>query len=667
MEGIELLADHPARAAALASMRRGRGRGPRRLARVVRRRRHRRRPGRGVAARPDGRGAPRAEAIAAFYDTVIAQAQVRFELRESYAAGDECANVGTITSTFPDGTAGVVDGVYVYRVDGQGDLVSVRASGSTTTCGSCRRRAEAGRSAAVRSGSTHGTRSGAGGRRRRRLSGFDRGGGAAAVYKWPVHGFHLAYEGFDPDEEGLREALTTTGNGVLCSRGAAEWEEADGVHYPGTYLHGAYNRETTVRGGLPILNEDLVNLPNWLVLELRIDDDDAIRLADVEVLDYEHVLHTRDAVLERRLRFRDRLVGRPRCGADASSAWPTCISPASSGSSPPRTGRARSVVAALDGRVTNSGVPRYGQLEGGTSPPSLRPYGPEVVALTAVTRQSRLYVSNGGPHPGVLRRRPARRGTHRLRGRRLRAAGPDLRRRPRANRDRREDGACSTARPRHADTQDRAATLVQRAPDFTAALERHDVAWEEPGVPATWSSPTSRGAAAPPPAHLPRPPGVLAAHRRPGRGGAARGLSGEAYRGHVFWDELFVYPFLTLRSPRSPVACSCTASAVSTRPGGGARRGLPGSDVPVAERQRGDRGDPARAPQPAVRSLGPGPQPPPATRQRRDLLQRLAVLPGDHDHGFLRDRGAEMMLEIARFWASIATFDPARAATSSTG
>ena len=29
----------------------------------------------------------------------------------------------------------------------------------------------------------------------------------------------------------------------------------------------------------------------------------------------------------------------------------------------------------------------------------------------------------------------------------------------------------------------------------------------------------------------------------------ARGLHGEAYRGHVFWDELFVFPFLTLRFP----------------------------------------------------------------------------------------------------------------------
>ena len=29
----------------------------------------------------------------------------------------------------------------------------------------------------------------------------------------------------------------------------------------------------------------------------------------------------------------------------------------------------------------------------------------------------------------------------------------------------------------------------------------------------------------------------------------ARGLNGEAYRGHVFWDELYVYPFLNYRLP----------------------------------------------------------------------------------------------------------------------
>ena len=44
----------------------------------------------------------------------------------------------------------------------------------------------------------------------------------------------LAYEAFKPEQEGLREALTSTGNGYFCTRGAAEWEDIGDVHYPGT-------------------------------------------------------------------------------------------------------------------------------------------------------------------------------------------------------------------------------------------------------------------------------------------------------------------------------------------------------------------------------------------------------------------------------------------------
>jgi trehalose/maltose hydrolase-like predicted phosphorylase len=77
----------------------------------------------------------------------------------------------------------------------------------------------------------------------------------------------LAYDSFDPEEEGLREALTSTGNGYFCTRGALAWAEADEVSYPGTYTNGLYNRETTIMAGVPELIQDLVNLPNWLLLE----------------------------------------------------------------------------------------------------------------------------------------------------------------------------------------------------------------------------------------------------------------------------------------------------------------------------------------------------------------------------------------------------------------
>ena len=116
----------------------------------------------------------------------------------------------------------------------------------------------------------------------------------------------LVYDAYEPAEEGLREALTSTGNGYFCTRGAAEWEDADDEHYPGTYCHGGYNRETTIMGGRPVLNEDLVNLPNWLVLKLRIEGEDAVRLDNVDVLAYEHAYDIRTAMVIRGVRFRDR-------------------------------------------------------------------------------------------------------------------------------------------------------------------------------------------------------------------------------------------------------------------------------------------------------------------------------------------------------------------------
>jgi len=76
---------------------------------------------------PDGAGRRGKAEIAAFYDTVIAANPVRFDIRESYAAGDEVANVGTITTTFPDGNRAVVEGVYTYRVGADGRLVALRA------------------------------------------------------------------------------------------------------------------------------------------------------------------------------------------------------------------------------------------------------------------------------------------------------------------------------------------------------------------------------------------------------------------------------------------------------------------------------------------------------------------------------------------------------------
>ena len=65
-------------------------------------------------------------AIASFYDSVISQAPVRFTVRDSYAAGNECANVYTITMDLGGGNRAIVEGVFTYLLDDDGKLAAMR-------------------------------------------------------------------------------------------------------------------------------------------------------------------------------------------------------------------------------------------------------------------------------------------------------------------------------------------------------------------------------------------------------------------------------------------------------------------------------------------------------------------------------------------------------------
>jgi ketosteroid isomerase-like protein len=75
-----------------------------------------------------GQGHHGHEAIGAFWDANIGILEdVGFDIRDSFAAGDECANVGTILAHLPGGLLMRTEGVFVYRVDPDGRLRSLRA------------------------------------------------------------------------------------------------------------------------------------------------------------------------------------------------------------------------------------------------------------------------------------------------------------------------------------------------------------------------------------------------------------------------------------------------------------------------------------------------------------------------------------------------------------
>src|SRR5690606_30679983 len=121
----------------------------------------------------------------------------------------------------------------------------------------------------------------------------------------PASTWSLVYDGFERDQEGIREALCTLGNGYFATRGALPWVVADKSHYPGTYLAGGYNRLRTDIEGRTVENEDLVNLPNWLALQFRLAGQDWFALDKVEILSYRQELDLRRGMLLRDIRFKD--------------------------------------------------------------------------------------------------------------------------------------------------------------------------------------------------------------------------------------------------------------------------------------------------------------------------------------------------------------------------
>ncbi|HEY0998816.1 MAG TPA: glycosyl hydrolase family 65 protein [Streptosporangiaceae bacterium] len=480
-----------------------------------------------------------------------------------------------------------------------------------------------------------------------------------------MDGFLLAYDGFDPEAEGLREALTSTGNGYLCVRGAAEWEDADGVHYPGTYAHGGYNRETTILGGLPVLNEDLVNLPNWLVLQLRIEGGDVIRLADVDLLGYRHELDIRFATVSRHLSFRDNEGHETTL---RSRRFVSMADPHHGGIEwtlvPENWSGRVEVVTAIDGRVSNAGVARYRELEGRhLNPVAPRTLGPEVVALKAETRQSNLYISQAartrvfrGDGPVQVERR-----LYQMEDYIQQVLAFDMRQ-GEPTRVEKLVAFFTSRDPAVSDTLVKAATSVARHTDFGASFERHAAAWEELWRVCDVQVSGEESVQVLLRLHIAHVLQVCSRNTADLDAGLpARGLNGEAYRGHVFWDELYAFPFFNVRLPEvTRGLLMYRYRRIGEARAAAREEGFQGTMFPW---QSGSEG--TEETQRVHLNPVSGHWEPDLSRRQRHVNAAIfwniwQYFQTTHDQAFLRDYGAEMMLSITRFWASIAHFNPER-------
>ncbi|CAM3103855.1 glycosyl hydrolase family 65 protein [Saccharomonospora xinjiangensis] len=475
--------------------------------------------------------------------------------------------------------------------------------------------------------------------------------------------WRLTYSELDPQEEGRREALCTLGNGYFATRGAAPESHADGVHYPGTYVAGCYNRLRDVVDGRVVDNESLVNLPNWLPMTFRVGDGPWFGTGATEVVEHHQELDLKRGLLLRRLLVRDpagnltsvtqrRFVHMEL--PHLAGLETTLVAENWSGPVTVRSG--------IDGGVHNGGVARYRHLDGHhlTGHRADEP-SPDVVRIEVATRQSDIRVATAARTRCVRDGSPAE-GTRRL-VRLPEAIAHEITLDVGRGGELRVEKIAAIHTSRDPATDEPGADVLgwlDDAAGFDRLADRQAIAWSHLWERFDFDI-DNAGLLRIIRLHVFHLLQTLSPHTVDlDTGIPARGLHGEAYRGHVFWDELFVFPVINLRLPVLARALLRYRHRRLPRARHAARAaGHPGAMYPW---QSGGSGA-EESPQLHVNPLSQRWIEDPTHRQRHIGLA-VAYNVWQHyqatgDTEFLIDYGAEMMLEIAAFFASLASFDQA--------
>jgi trehalose/maltose hydrolase-like predicted phosphorylase len=141
----------------------------------------------------------------------------------------------------------------------------------------------------------------------------------------------------------------------------------------------------------------------------------------------------------------------------------------------------------------------------------------------------------------------------------------------------------------------------------------------------------------------------------------ARGLSGPAYRGHVFWDsDVFVLPFLAATHPAAARAMlEYRVRRLDAARAAARRYGRAGARFPWESAGPGDDCTPTsmHLPNGELLRIRTGEQEEHITADVAWAAVRYVEWSGDA--GFAAGPGRELLVETARYWASRVRFDPA--------
>jgi len=480
--------------------------------------------------------------------------------------------------------------------------------------------------------------------------------------KPPDEAWDVVFDSYDPGDEQRRESLLALGNGVLLTRAAAACAVADEHHYPGTYYAGLYDQREETVDGQTIVHDEIANLPNWLPLLFRASDAAGSEaggeaawtcIATAEILHYRHALDTRRGLACREALLRDRQGRRTwlRERRLVSLAQPRlaalCLE-----LTPDGWEGGIELRSALDGGVCNGNWPQeapgrrrlLGAIDGEDAQGTLllrthlaRSRVAVAVAARTVVSGAEVVARDIERQDGMIAERLACRV----------GAGQTLRAEKAAFIRTGRDAAVS-------DPGDAALAAARGAPPFEALRAEHETAWAR-----LWercrmdAGPDALGDALRLHAfHLLQ---TVSPHTADLDAGLpARGWQ-EAYFGQVFWDSTFAFPYLAMRLPglaRSMLLYRYRR--LGTARAAAAQAGRRGAMFPWRSATTGREETPLLQPNPLD-----GKWTRDDTRLQRHVslsvardVRYYALATGDTE--FLAEYGAELLIEIARFWASAA-------------
>ena len=473
--------------------------------------------------------------------------------------------------------------------------------------------------------------------------------------------WYLNYNGFDPGDEKLRETLTAVGNGYLGTRGAYECECSSYYFYPGTYISGVFNKTPSLVQGREIWNNDMVNCPNWLPVEFKVGAGEYVSPLSMEILSYCHRLNMREGWMERNLVVKDQVgrITRISSRRVASMADPHLCA-LKFDFTPLNYSGSMTLRSSLDGNVENGGVARYSSLNTRHLCRVAGGRAGDGIFLHVETTHSRYQVVMAAKTLVLADGKPlsATRSVTQLKSR----VAEEMRFTVEENRR-----YClekfvyvrTSLDSTPGDLKELCLDGLKGVRTFAGVFGPHAKSWKALWQKADMRVTGDRFVQRVLRLHIYHLL-VTASPNNVSRdaGMPARGLHGEAYRGHIFWDELYILPFYDANFPEiSRALLMYRYNRLDAAREYARQNGYTGAMFPWQTADDGSE---------ETQEVHYNPE---SKQWDEDLSRRqrhvsIAVFANvwryvswTGDKTFLRDYGAEMMLDIARFWGGIATLE----------